>query len=236
MGGHFRRRWGSRWSVTTIIVLALILGSSLSLTFTTNRFKGGIATDDRPFGQRTESTTRRKMVRVLSVFLSLAVSSYGFSVNRNNVQKFHHLVAPLRSSKDTDINADSSGSSPVQDEFAFQDGVRAAGMGGYSVMRQPASRTAWDPKAGPEFELPVNLDEQKDAARQLDDDWWSNKFLGQPPQPPSSTTKASASAERQKQNKTKSSGTGTASIGKEPEELDLFQRIRSIVNIRLIYR
>jgi DNA mismatch repair protein MutS2 len=171
----------------------------------------------------TESTTRRKMVRVLSVFLSLAVSSYGFSVNRKNVQQFHHLVAPLRSSKDTDINADSSGSSPVQDEFAFQDGVRAAGMGGYSVMRQPASRTAWDPKADPEFELPVNLDEQKDAARQLDDDWWSNKFLGQPPQPPSSTTtKSSASAERQK--KSKPSGTGTAIIGKEPEELDLFQR------------
>jgi hypothetical protein len=39
--------------------------------------------------------------------------------------------APLRSSKDSDSN---DSSSPVQDEFAFQDGVRAAGMGGYSVM------------------------------------------------------------------------------------------------------
>lgn len=155
------------------------------------------------------------MLRVLSIFLSLAVSSYGFSVNRNNVQQFHHqvAVAPLRSSKDTDSDGSNS---PVQDEFAFQDGVRAAGMGGYSVMRQPASRTAWDPKADPEFELPTNLDEQKDAARQLDDDWWSNKFMGQPQASSSSTA---ASAERQKNKKSQ-----PPSIIGEPEELDLFQR------------
>jgi hypothetical protein len=29
-----------------------------------------------------------------------------------------------------------------------------------------------------QFELPTNLDEEKDAADQLNDDWWSNKFLG----------------------------------------------------------
>jgi DNA mismatch repair protein MutS2 len=165
-----------------------------------------------------ESTKRRKILRILCAILSIAVSSYGFSVNRNNVQQFHR-IAPLRSSKDSDGNADNSGSnSPVQDEFAFQDGVRAAGMGGYSVMRQPASRTAWDPKADPEFELPTNLDEEKDAAAQLNDDWWSNKFLGQP-QPPSATTTKSSSASAQKKNKAQP----PAIIG-EPEELDLFQR------------
>jgi uncharacterized membrane protein len=77
MGGYFRRLWGSRWLVTTILVLAPILRSSLSLTFTSSRDKVGntrvpkisllsslvstdeerspIATDDRPFGQRTQS-------------------------------------------------------------------------------------------------------------------------------------------------------------------------------------
>jgi ankyrin repeat protein len=74
MGGHYRRLWGSRWLVTTIVV-ALTLGSGLSLTFTAKRGKSRVPTtfllsslvsndeegsptamntDDRPFEQRTQ--------------------------------------------------------------------------------------------------------------------------------------------------------------------------------------
>jgi hypothetical protein len=53
----------------------------------------------------------------------------------------------------------------------------------------------------------------------MNDDWWSNKFLGQPQPPSTSATKSSSSADRQKKNKSQP----PAIIG-EPEELDLFQR------------
>jgi hypothetical protein len=104
---------------------------------------------------------------------------------------------------------------------SFEETTRA-GSDGYSVLRQPASRTSWDPAVDPKFDVPSTLDEdQQSASRQLDDDWWSNRNervagrrsfterdpMGKPLEPP--VRRAAPSETRRVL---------------QPEDLDLFQR------------
>ena len=86
-----------------------------------------------------------------------------------------------------------------------------AGESGYSVLRQPVSRTNWDPQADPDFQVPLSLDQDDDAktaVNKQDYEW----FVGR------RSSKYSDSSTK----KTEALSAQDAEV--EEEELDLFQR------------
>ena len=56
------------------------------------------------------------------------------------------------------------------------DETTRAGADGYSVLRQPASRTSWDPDTDPGFDVPTNLNRDSSSSSSLDDyTWWTSR-------------------------------------------------------------
>lgn len=86
----------------------------------------------------------------------------------------------------TQENRDASSSSTTRSlssslDLGDDDFEVRAGSDGYSVLRQPASRSNWDPDADPEFDLPVSWKDDDrsnmQSAQTIDNDWWSNRFV-----------------------------------------------------------
>ncbi|GKZ01023.1 hypothetical protein MPSEU_001053700 [Mayamaea pseudoterrestris] len=99
----------------------------------------------------------------LLYILGLSLVPYGdsFTLPRNaQSRKTHALLA-----------ASSSPSSLSQ--HATDDAARA-GEGGFSVLRQPASRKNWDPDADVSFDAPLLLTDEPPMQR--DTEWWNARF------------------------------------------------------------
>ena len=183
---------------------------------------------------------RGRLRCVFFLFLSIATSSsYGFSDCR---YRSHATPTPTRTASASATTTPLLANSPritttAPEGFEFDD-TKRAGTGGYSVMRQPASRSAWDPQADPEFELPTNLDEEKESSgQQVNDDWWSSKVSSSStttstttsPSPsqsskPSSPSSSDAWAKKETAAKKRQGQPADAIRGPDSEQLDLFQR------------
>jgi DNA mismatch repair protein MutS2 len=100
------------------------------------------------------------------------------------------------------------------------DSSARAGADGYSVLRQPASRSNWDPNLDPEFEVPLSLDQAQSSFQTQDDYWWNNEVQKAKPkqsiQRSSSVTASSVTTASDRE-------PANNAIAK-PEDLDLFQR------------
>jgi DNA mismatch repair protein MutS2 len=122
---------------------------------------------------------RRLWVALLFAFtIQLAV---GFSLLVWRDRPSPKRTAHLYNNNQHNNNGDSQSSQGLTFLDTKGDNVRA-GSDGYSVVRQPASRSKWDPEADPTFTVPLQLQQNSNNAVQqqqqlLQDDsqWWSSK-------------------------------------------------------------